>query len=112
MFMMSPQTGLPTSPTPLGFSISPTFRGFLKWSMTLSLYIAASFLPALLVERGHVPEFPDNLWQDFEHEVHIRVRVHIAQREPERTMRDLHRQAGCEQDMGGFERTGGAGTPG
>ena len=34
---MSPQAGLPTSPTPSAPSISPTFRGFMKWSITFSL---------------------------------------------------------------------------
>ena len=34
---MSPQAGLPTSPTPSALSISPTFRGFMKWSITFSL---------------------------------------------------------------------------
>ena len=30
IFMMSPQEALPTSPTPLAFSISPTLRGLVK----------------------------------------------------------------------------------
>src|SRR5512136_2360032 len=65
IFMMSPQTGLPTSPIPSALSISPTFRGFLKWSMTLSLYIAASF--TALVERRHLPQPGYDLWQDPKH---------------------------------------------
>ena len=36
--MMSPHLALPTVPTPLGSSISPMFRGFMKWSMTCSVY--------------------------------------------------------------------------
>ena len=39
IFMMSPHLGLPTSPTPSAFSISPTLRGFAKWSITFALYI-------------------------------------------------------------------------
>ena len=35
--MRSPQTGLPSTPTPSGASSSPTFRGILKCSSTLSL---------------------------------------------------------------------------
>lgn len=38
MRMMSPQREFPTSPTPLGSFISPTLRGFAKWSITFSLY--------------------------------------------------------------------------
>ena len=38
IFMMSPQTGLPTSPTPSASSMTPTLRGLLKWSMTFSEY--------------------------------------------------------------------------
>src|SRR4030066_1712623 len=34
----SPQASDPTSPVPSGFSISPTFLGFRKWSFTLSVY--------------------------------------------------------------------------
>ena len=34
----SPQTGLPTFPYPSGFSITPTFFGFMKCSITFSLY--------------------------------------------------------------------------
>ena len=34
----SPQTGFPTLPYPSGFSITPTFLGFLKWSNTFSEY--------------------------------------------------------------------------
>ena len=37
IFMMSPQTGLPTSPTPSASSMTPTLRGLLKWSMTFSV---------------------------------------------------------------------------
>jgi hypothetical protein len=36
IFMTSPQTGLPTSPTPSASSITPTLRGSLKCSMTFS----------------------------------------------------------------------------
>ena len=32
--MISPHFAFPTVPTPLAFSISPTFLGFLKWSIT------------------------------------------------------------------------------
>ena len=45
--MMSPHLALPTSPMPSASSILPIFRGFMKWSMTLSLYSAilmASFI--------------------------------------------------------------------
>ena len=38
MRMMSPHLALPTWPTPSAFSISPTFLGLRKWSMTFSLY--------------------------------------------------------------------------
>ncbi len=44
IFMMSPHVGLPTSPTPSAFSISPTLRGFAKWSITFALYIHPSIL--------------------------------------------------------------------
>ncbi len=37
IFMTSPHTGLPTSPTPSASSMTPTLRGLLKWSMTFSL---------------------------------------------------------------------------
>src|SRR5699024_1921817 len=36
--MMSPHLALPTSPTPFASSISPTLRGWVKWSSTFSLY--------------------------------------------------------------------------
>ena len=35
-FSASPHASEPTSPTPLGFSISPTFRGWKKWSLSFS----------------------------------------------------------------------------
>ena len=38
ILMMSPHFALPTVPTPEASSISPTFLGFVKWSITLSLY--------------------------------------------------------------------------
>ena len=41
---MSPHFAFQTVPTPLGFSISPTFLGWLKWSITFSLY-AMSLVP-------------------------------------------------------------------
>ena len=44
--IMSPHTGLPTSPTPSGRSIVPRFRGFLKWSITRSEW--ATILPPLI----------------------------------------------------------------
>src|SRR4030042_1977214 len=34
----SPQAREPTSPTPSGFSTSPTFRGLKKWSLSFSVY--------------------------------------------------------------------------
>ena len=40
---MSPQTGLPTCPTPSASAMTPTLRGLAKWSITLSLYIMSLF---------------------------------------------------------------------
>ena len=37
IFMMSPHLALPTSPTPSAPSITPTFLGWRKWSITVSL---------------------------------------------------------------------------
>jgi len=41
MLIMSPQTGLPTLPTPSASSTTPTFRGLVKCSITFSLYFIA-----------------------------------------------------------------------
>src|SRR4030042_414474 len=43
-FSASPQASDPTSPTPSGFSTSPTLCGLKKWSLTLSVY-SHIFLP-------------------------------------------------------------------
>src|SRR5208337_1315869 len=103
IFMISPQTGFPTSPTPSGFSISPTLRGFLKWSMTLSLYIGASFLPALLVQGRHVPQTGYNLRKHIQHEIHVCFRVHVPEGKAERPVGYLYRETGRQQDVRGFE---------
>ncbi len=36
IFMTSPHTGLPTSPTPSASSMTPTLRGLAKWALTFS----------------------------------------------------------------------------
>lgn len=38
ILIMSPHLAFPTVPTPSASSISPTFLGFVKWSITFSLY--------------------------------------------------------------------------
>ena len=38
ILIMSPHLELPTSPMPFASASSPTFLGFAKWSITLSLY--------------------------------------------------------------------------
>ena len=47
ILMISPHFALPTVPTPLASSISPTFLGCWKWSITFSLYII--FIPPVFV---------------------------------------------------------------
>src|SRR5512136_631664 len=106
IFIISPQTGFPTSPTPSAFSISPTFRGFLKWSMTLSLYIAATFLFAFLVQRRHSPEAGHNVRQYIENEIHILLGVYIPEGKPQRPMGYFHGKTCCQEDMGRFQRSG------
>jgi hypothetical protein len=50
MVIISPQRGFPTSPTPLAFSMVPTFLGFLKWSITVFEYIISPSDDDLIIQ--------------------------------------------------------------
>src|SRR3972149_11173906 len=103
IFIRSPQTGLPTSPTPLASGIEPTLRGLLKCSITRSLYIASSTLFSCGRQRGHCPQPVHNAGEHREHIVHILVGVIGAEGEPEAAVGELSGEADGEQDMGRVE---------
>src|SRR5699024_653868 len=120
--MISPQTALPTSPTPSAFSITPTFRGLRKWSITVSLYraIANTSLnhkrsgAALQVppHRGHAAQPGDGPGHGVYGIVDLFFCGLLREGEPQRPVRDLVRAADGQQHVAGVQRTGGTGRAG
>src|SRR5208283_4593024 len=118
--MMSPHAGLPTSPTPSASAISPTLRGFLKWSMTISLYI---FTPCdyellllscglgfrcFLIQRRHVSQLLNDLWQHLHDHFYIVICIVLAECEKERSLRSSCVNSHGQHDVRDFQRSGDA----
>src|SRR5512139_1565307 len=107
---MSPQAGFPTSPTPSAPSISPTFRGFMKWSITFALYgpavmsesssLGRLFL-VIQVRRGHRPQPLHDGRQRLQREPHLVLRVPLPAAEGDRAGADVAGDPDCPKDGGG-----------
>src|SRR5690554_3000 len=98
IFIISPQRALPTSPMPSASGISPTLRGLVKCSMTLSEYMI--FLLSL-IERRHGPQ-PLHYARNFlKHEIHICLGVFTPQGQAQRTVGNLMGQTHGQEHMGG-----------
>src|SRR5512136_787130 len=87
IFMISPQTGFPTSPIPSASGISPMFRGWRKCSITFSVYICgiSTTLPLEVRKEGrHGSEPVHDAGQHLEDIVHILLPVRVPEGELER----------------------------
>ena len=83
--IISPQDAFPTVPIPSGFSISPTFFGFLNTSITFSLYI---FNISFRLEQGrHFTQFFNRFFNNFNRVINFFFRIVFSKRESNRAVR-------------------------
>src|SRR5664279_5450821 len=110
--MASPHVGLPSMPTPSASGISPTFLGFMKWSITFSEYIllsscvtcfALAFLSPSFSKGRHLSKSFNYSRELIKKIIHILFQIAFADSKDNRPLGQRGRYADRHQYRGRFQ---------